>query len=344
MKQTVVHLHLVSETVGDSLGLARRAASSLLPDASIVEHIHPPLISRALLGGALKNIERHPGIVLYNLTDPVAIRRLREGCAAVGSRTIAMPLPASGAQSIVPDNVVSSAMRLHLGPKANSWYRTAAAIFAGVLAIGAIWELAVALLHPIVAFPPPSALAAQADAKQINAAYNAAWIGAIRGELWADYAFSLASGPIQAIDAGASVTTLRSIDLARRAARRAAELSPHDSRVWLLLAVLDSQIDQRRASVSNELENSYYTGPNEDTLRRLRIGIALGSNAINSPELQTLVTRELRAMVASDPESKPSIVKAYERASSEGRHTLESAIADLDPELVATLHKITPVK
>jgi hypothetical protein len=335
MNQPVIHLHLVSEAAGRTLSLANRAASSLWPGVPIVEHIHPPLVSRDLLRGILRDIERQPGIVIYNLSDPVAIRNLKEGCAATGSRTLAMPSDASG---VAPDATLNAVMRLNLEPPPRTWFRVAAGIFAGILALQALWILPVALIHPTITFPPADTAIPQAVASQ-GLTHASALIGIIRGDLWADYAFVLADESIRTFEDVNGVAAPRLLDPARGAAKRAAELVPHDSRVWLLLAALDSLSNRNSGDVSSELKNSYYTGPNERTLRPLRLRVALASDAISDSELQFLVTQELRAIILRDPALKSSIVSAYRHSSVDGRRFVQGAVGDLDPDFLIVLHK-----
>jgi hypothetical protein len=339
MSHTVIHIHLVSEEAGGTLSLANRAASSLWPSVPIVEHIHPPLLSRDFLGGVLRDIERQPGIVLYSLSDPVTIRNLKEGCAAIGSRAMAMPKSSVDVSSVAPDTSLNSMMRLHLELPPRTLFRPAAGIFAGFLALQALWLLPPALMRPRVAFPPSDAAAAQTAASQAGDAHASALIGIVRGDLWADYALALASEPLRTFEDGNAMAAPRLIDAARSAARRAAELAPHDSRVWLLLAALDSQIDQYKGNVSNELKNSYYTGPNERALRPLRISIAAASNAISDSELQSLVKQEIRTIVTNESTLKPSIINAYRQGSAEGKLFLEQALAELDPDMLDILRK-----
>jgi Kinase/pyrophosphorylase len=339
MNQTVIHLHLVSESVGETLSLANRAAASLWPGMPIVEHIHAPVLSRDHLGGILREIEKQPGIVIYRLSDSSMIRDLQEVCTAIGGRAMALPKPGGDVQSIASDSNLSTVMRLQLGPPPKIWFRAVAGIFAGVLALQALWMLSVALIRPTIAFPPVDAAAAKSVAAQVGPAHTTALIGLVRGDLWADDAFALAAESLGAFDDSNGLSAPLSIEPTRDAARLAAELAPHDSRVWLLLAALDARIDRAKGNVSNELKNSYYTGPNERALRALRLSVALASGAIADPELQSLVTQEIRTIVTRDPDLKPAIISAYRRASDDGKRFLEDALGKLDTNLLDAIHK-----
>lgn len=266
-------------------------------------------------------------------------RNLREGCAEIGCRSLAAPSSKGDAGKAASDPGLASAVRLRLEAPRRTWFAIAAGSYAVTLALLALWLLSSALIRPTIAFPPVDAAAAQAAASQTSRAYAAALIGVLRGELWADYAFALASVPIREFEDAKTIAAPRSIEPARSAARRAAELSPHDLRVWLLLAALDSQNERFRSNVSEELKTSYYTGPNEDALRPLRIRVALAFDAIADPELQSLVTMEIQTIIAHAPALKPSIIAAYLHGSAAGRRFLEDEAPKLDPELLDVLHK-----
>jgi len=339
MNRTDIHLHLVSDATGGTLTLASRAAASLRPEAHIVEHIHSPVLSVDRLRVTLREIERHPGIVLYSFRNPVMVLNLTEACSAIGCWSLAMPKPSGDSGNVAPDPALSSAIRLHLEAPSRTWFGAAAGIFAGVLALQALWVLPVALFHPTIAFPSADAATAQAAATQEGVAHASALIGLVRADLWADYAFTLASEPLGVFEKVGGVAAPQLIDAARSAARRAAELAPHDSRVWLLLAALDLQADRYKDNVSNELKNSYYTGPNERALRPLRINVAVASNAIADSELQSLVTQEIRSIIIHDPALKPTIINAYRHGSADGRRFLEDALMELDPSLLDVVRK-----
>jgi Kinase/pyrophosphorylase len=339
VNRTVIHLHLVSEAAGGTLTLANRAASSLWPDVPIVEHLHPPLISRDLLRRILRDIERQPGIVLYSLSDPVAIRNLKEACTAIGCRAIAMPTPKGDAPGLAPDNPLNSALRLHLEPQPRARFRAVAGTFAGLLALQAMWSLSIALIHPTIVFPTADAAAARVAAGQRESAHAAALIGGVRGDLWANYAFALTSDSLGAFESAKDDSAPRGGGPARSVAKRAAELAPCDAKVWLLLAALDSHTGPNRDKVSEELRTSYYTGPNERALRPLRIRIAVASDAIADPELQSLVTQEIRTIVSREPGLKPEIVNAYQHGSADGKRFLERVLAELDPVFLNAMLK-----
>ena len=79
------HLHLVSDSTGETLIAASRAASAQYQGVASIEHIYPLVRTPAQLDRVITEIENAPGIVLFTLVDSDLSRRLEESCAASGS-------------------------------------------------------------------------------------------------------------------------------------------------------------------------------------------------------------------------------------------------------------------
>jgi hypothetical protein len=216
-------------------------------------------------------------------------------------------------------------------------FRLGMVTFGGVLGVAAMWILLVEIIRPTLPFFPGDASAAQAAATHRTAAGMAASIGLIRGDLWADYAMTLAPELSGGFTGGSRGATAEAFDNARSAAVRAVELAPHDSRVWLLLAGMDSQRDRLTRDAAGALKMSYYTGPTELPLIPSRIVIATRSDAITDPELQILVGGEIRTIITRKPDLKPLILTAYRYAIPEGKRFIETTIAEIDPGLLTTI-------
>ena len=82
---------------------------------------------------------------------------------------------------------------------------------------------------------------------------------------------------------------------------------------------------------------SYYTGSNEIALMPLRLLVATCSDAINDAEIQPLVARDIRLILAQGLNPKPAILAAYQNASSSGKSFIESVVTDLDSGLMAEI-------
>jgi [pyruvate, water dikinase]-phosphate phosphotransferase / [pyruvate, water dikinase] kinase len=79
------HLHLVSDSTGETLIAASRAASAQYQGVASIEHVYPLIRTPAQLDRVIAEIENAPGIVLFTLVDSDLSQRLEEGCAASGS-------------------------------------------------------------------------------------------------------------------------------------------------------------------------------------------------------------------------------------------------------------------
>jgi hypothetical protein len=183
-------------------------------------------------------------------------------------------------------------------------------------------------------FFPADKQAAEAIAADRGKAGFAASIGLVRSDLWTDYAMTLAFNPASE---GATAND-ESSTAVQAATERAIALGPHDARSWLLLARADARLDWLNRNRAGPLEMSYYTGSNETSLMPMRLSTVSQSEAINDPDLQNLVTNDLRIMLLRRPTMKPAIVAAYRDASPEGKRFLETAVEQIDPNFVAELH------
>ena len=85
MGRSYFHLHLVSDSTGETLIAASRAASAQYQGVASIEHVYPLIRTPAQLDRVIAEIENAPGIVLFTLVDSDLSRRLEEGCAASGS-------------------------------------------------------------------------------------------------------------------------------------------------------------------------------------------------------------------------------------------------------------------
>lgn len=79
------HLHLVSDSTGETLIAASRAASAQYQGVASIEHVYPLVRTPGQLDRVITEIENAPGIVLFTLVDSDLSRRLEESCAASGS-------------------------------------------------------------------------------------------------------------------------------------------------------------------------------------------------------------------------------------------------------------------
>src|ERR1700720_2985369 len=72
------HLHLVSDSTGETLITVARAASAQYINASPVEHVYPAVRTNKQLDRVLTEIEESPGVGLYTLLDQAWLGRREE--------------------------------------------------------------------------------------------------------------------------------------------------------------------------------------------------------------------------------------------------------------------------
>lgn len=78
------HLHLVSDSTGETLITVARAAAAQYTKVIPVEHVHPLVRTPKQLDRVLVEIEEMPGIVLYTLLQGNLVDRLEQKCRDLG--------------------------------------------------------------------------------------------------------------------------------------------------------------------------------------------------------------------------------------------------------------------
>jgi [pyruvate, water dikinase]-phosphate phosphotransferase / [pyruvate, water dikinase] kinase len=78
------HLHLISDSTGETLITVSRAAAAQYAKLMPIEHVHPLVRSAKQLERALAEVEESPGIVLYTLLQQNLADRLEEKCRQLG--------------------------------------------------------------------------------------------------------------------------------------------------------------------------------------------------------------------------------------------------------------------
>jgi regulator of PEP synthase PpsR (kinase-PPPase family) len=78
------HLHLVSDSTGETLTMVARAAAAQYATVSPIEHLYPLIRTQRQLDRVLGEIEQAPGIVLYTLLETDIAKALEEKCKALG--------------------------------------------------------------------------------------------------------------------------------------------------------------------------------------------------------------------------------------------------------------------
>jgi regulator of PEP synthase PpsR (kinase-PPPase family) len=87
------HLHLVSDSTGETLITAGRAAAAQYPAVSALEHVYPLIRTHRDLDRAIAEIEASPGVVLYTLVETDLSERLERACQEMGSPFLSVLQP-----------------------------------------------------------------------------------------------------------------------------------------------------------------------------------------------------------------------------------------------------------
>jgi len=84
-----LHLHLLSDSTGETLEMVAKAALAQFDDADVIRHFWPMVRSQAHLDRILGEIADHPGLVLFTLVNAEIRQRLEERCRAIGLPVVA---------------------------------------------------------------------------------------------------------------------------------------------------------------------------------------------------------------------------------------------------------------
>lgn len=93
MSRHFFHIHLVSDSTGETLITVARAVAVQYEGISAIEHVYPLVRSKAQLEKALSDIEAAPGIVLYTLVDQDIADVLEETCRNYGTPCLSVLSP-----------------------------------------------------------------------------------------------------------------------------------------------------------------------------------------------------------------------------------------------------------
>ncbi|WP_133773883.1 pyruvate, water dikinase regulatory protein [Enterovirga rhinocerotis] len=93
MGRSYFHLHLVSDSTGETLIAVARAVAAQYEGVSAIEHVYPLVRSSKQLDRVLNEIDTAPGIVLYTLVEPDLATRLEEKCRELGCPHLSVLAP-----------------------------------------------------------------------------------------------------------------------------------------------------------------------------------------------------------------------------------------------------------
>jgi len=84
------HLHLVSDSTGETLITVSRAVAAQYANVTPVEHVYPLVRSQKQLDRVLAEIEEAPGIVLFTLLEKDLVARLEAKCQEINSPSLSI--------------------------------------------------------------------------------------------------------------------------------------------------------------------------------------------------------------------------------------------------------------
>jgi regulator of PEP synthase PpsR (kinase-PPPase family) len=96
---TYFHVHLVSDSTGETLNAMARAVCARFTDVLPIEHIYALVRSSRQLERALEEIAGAPGVVMHTIIDPALRTALEEGCRRLEMPCIAALDPVVSAMS-----------------------------------------------------------------------------------------------------------------------------------------------------------------------------------------------------------------------------------------------------
>ena len=94
---TRFHLHLVSDSTGDTVHSVARACLVQFEDAEAIEHIWSMVRTKAQIDRVVAGVEANPGVVLFTLVNESLRSALQDGCRRLGVLVIPVLDPVIGA-------------------------------------------------------------------------------------------------------------------------------------------------------------------------------------------------------------------------------------------------------
>jgi regulator of PEP synthase PpsR (kinase-PPPase family) len=94
---TRFHLHLVSDSTGDTVHSVARACLVQFEDAEAIEHIWSMVRTKAQIDRVVTGVQTNPGVVLFTLVDEALRAALQDGCRRLVVPAIPVLDPVIGA-------------------------------------------------------------------------------------------------------------------------------------------------------------------------------------------------------------------------------------------------------
>jgi hypothetical protein len=105
--------------------------------------------------------------------------------------------------------------------------------------------------------------------------------------------------------------------------------SPLNSRTWFILALARAAQHKSTVEVAAALKMSYYSGPTDIAIMKVRLAFSVQLTFEPDPELVDMIKREVRNIILGPPGLRNILIDAYCRALPEGRAVIAGAAYDL---------------
>jgi hypothetical protein len=219
-------------------------------------------------------------------------------------------------------------------------FRVAAIVVAVLMAVYALTSVFSETFSPRQPALPadPSEIATQTIGPTAQLAVT---ISPFRADLEANYAATVALMALRPDNQAPSAADAQANADSQEEVKRVLKAVPHNSELWLLLALLRTQHKSAGRQIAEALKMSYFTAPNDPQLMPLRLYAVAFSDAVSDPDLKELARGDVRLMLIRQPDLKPSVLFAYRHGSTLGKTFLEDAAQSIDPEFVSVLRKGT---
>jgi hypothetical protein len=215
--------------------------------------------------------------------------------------------------------------------------RPALALFGVLLSLQAAWILLAQGYWPHHVQLPVDSKTATIASTERNEIKRAASLAAVRGDLWAESAFTYGDRlwPDHATDFNADPKLNAD---AIEALTQALRYSPHRGDVWLMFAALADQYKVPKYQPGSLLKMSYYTAPNELALFPTRLNVAFHAKGlIDDPEIQDMVRRDITVILTNAPALRPALVALYNSASPQAKAFAERVVTEIDPSYLGVI-------
>jgi regulator of PEP synthase PpsR (kinase-PPPase family) len=109
-----LHLHLLSDSTGETLDMIAKAALAQFENTDVVRHFWPMVRSQQHLDRILGEITANPGLVLFTVVSLEIRERLEARCAALGLRSIsALDTVINGLETLIGQQAKGRPGRQH---------------------------------------------------------------------------------------------------------------------------------------------------------------------------------------------------------------------------------------